>query len=247
MRWCEIAPDERKPISTKDFAMKTAIYCSVLSLVSLWSLTVFGQGSCHNNGGGYPINGGQPEYPYAPADPYYPNPGGQVVTPYIVPQPVATVPVAPQGPKARITVVSVNGTSGSSLASKGRSAKLTVVADEPIAKPQPIEVAVTEPVAEPEINERIAGLVGTWKAVARQGDGELTTVELHLDNRGWAELTVPGSDGQPSTTKSRVNLENEELLLTAADKVVSLGKLVDFNTRQMVLERAEGRMTFVRL
>jgi hypothetical protein len=229
--------------------MKTAIYCSVLTLVSLWSFTAFGQGSCHNNNGGYPNggypNGGQPEYPYGQTDPY--GAGVPTLPLFVAPQQVATVPAAPQGPKARITVVSANGASGPSLASKGRSAKLTVVADEPIAKPQPIEVAVTEPVAEPEINERIAGLVGTWKAVARQGDGELTTVELHLDNRGWAELTVPGSDGQPSTTKSRVNLENEELLLTAADKVVSLGKLVDFNTRQMVLERAEGRMTFVRL
>ena len=107
-----------------------------------------------------------------------------------------------------------------------------------------MRLPTTEPAV---IDEKIASLVGTWKAVARQGDGELTTVELHLDNRGWAELTVPGSDGKPSTTKSRVNLENEELKLTDADKVVSLGKLVDFNARQMVLERAEGQVTFVRL
>jgi hypothetical protein len=119
---------------------------------------------------------------------------------------------------------------------------LTIVAD----VPQTVEVAVAEP--EPVVvDEKIASLVGTWKAVARQGDGQLTTVELHLDNRGWAELTVPGTDGKPSTTKSRVNLDNEELKLTDADKVVSLGKLVDFNTRQMVLERAEGQVTFVRL
>ena len=123
-----------------------------------------------------------------------------------------------------------------------RSAKLKVIADEASVSMQP-EIAIAEPV----IDEKIAGLVGTWKAVARQGDGELTTVELHLDNRGWAELTVPGTDGKPATTKSRVNLENEELMLTAANKAVSLGKLVDFNARQMVLERAEGQMTFVRL
>jgi hypothetical protein len=121
---------------------------------------------------------------------------------------------------------------------------LTVVADDSPSAPKAIEIASVEPVV---IDEKIAGLIGTWKAVARRGDGELTTVELHLDNRGWAELTVPGSDGKPSTTKSRVNLENEELKLTDADKVVSLGKLVDFNTRQMVLERAEGQLTFVRL
>ncbi len=247
--------------------MKTAIYCSVLTLVSLWSLTSFGQGSCHNNnGGGYP-NGGDQGYPYNPADPYgnggstypgYPNqapntyPAGSQygagpysnATPQIAAA-IAAAAAAPKGPTARITVVSANSSAPALASLKSSSAKLTIVADEPIAEPKPIEVAVTEPA--PVINEKIAGLVGTWKAVARQGDGELTTVELHLDNRGWAELTVPGSDGKPSTTKSRVNLENEELMLTAADKVVSLGKLVDFNTRQMVLERAEGRMTFVRL
>ena len=97
------------------------------------------------------------------------------------------------------------------------------------------------------IDSKIANLVGTWKAVARKSDGELTTVELHLDNRGWAELTVPDSEGKPSTSKSRVSLENEELKLTDSDKVVSLGKLVEFNARQMVLERAEGQVTFVRL
>ena len=125
-----------------------------------------------------------------------------------------------------------------------RSAKLKVIADEATVSVPSTEIAIAEPV----VDEKIAGIVGTWKAVARQGDGELTTIELHLDNRGWAELTVPGSDGKPTTTKSRVNLENEELKLTdGTDKVVSLGKLVDFNSRQMVLERAEGQVTFVRL
>ena len=99
----------------------------------------------------------------------------------------------------------------------------------------------------PALSARFAGLVGVWKAVARRANGELTTVELHLDNGGWAELTVPGSDGKPSTTKSRVNVENDELKLKGSDKVVSLGKLLEFNSRQMVLERAEGRVTFVRL
>jgi hypothetical protein len=44
-----------------------------------------------------------------------------------------------------------------------------------------------------------------------------------------------------------VDLKNEELRLTGSDIVVSLGKLVEFGSRQMVLERAEGQMTFVRI
>jgi hypothetical protein len=244
--------------------MKTAIYCSVFTLVSLWSLSVFGQGTCHNNGN-CPTNGGQQGYPYDPANPYgqspyYPQYPGQVPatyppsgpygaasSPYAANPLVAATAAAaavPQGPTARITVVSANSSTAALASLSSHAAKLTVVADEPAAAPKTVEIASTEPAA---IDEKIAGLVGTWKAVARQGDGELTTVELHLDNRGWAELTVPGSDGKPTTTKSRVNFENEELKLTAADKVVSLGKLVDFNTRQMVLERAEGQVTFVRL
>jgi hypothetical protein len=227
--------------------MKTAIYCSVFTLVSLWSLTVFGQ-SCQNNNGG-----GDTGYPYEQTGPYgQPGPYDNVapaptyplqapgVSPYVG-SPVAVA--ASTGPTAKITVVSATPSTSSTIASSTRSAKLKVIADEASAASPKIEVAV----AEPAIDEKIAGIVGTWKAVARQGDGELTTIELHLDNRGWAELTVPGTDGKPTTTKSRVNLENEELKLTDADKVVSLGKLVDFNTRQMVLERAEGRVTFVRL
>ncbi len=219
--------------------MKSAIYCSVLTLVSLWTLTVFGQGSCHNDqGGGYPTDS-EPGYPYDQTSPYgQPAPYGQP-SPYAAGGsffPTQAPAVAtPAGPTSRITLVSANSAAESPTASTTPSAKLTVVAD-------------SGPAGEPlAIDSTIAGLVGNWKAVARQGDGELTTVELHLDNHGWAELTVPGSDGKPSTTKSRVNLENQELKLTGTDKVVSLGKLVDFNSRQMVLERAEGQVTFVRL
>ena len=96
------------------------------------------------------------------------------------------------------------------------------------------------------IDEALKGLVGTWKAVARQGDGELTTVELQLDNRGWAKLTVPAADGTKSTIKRRVEFENQELKLTGPDAELLLGKLVSSNSRQMVLERAGGEVTFVR-
>jgi hypothetical protein len=224
----------------------------VFTLVSLWSLNVFGQ-SCHNNnGGGYPNNGGYPGdagYPYEQTGPY----GAPATAPSFPLQapgasPYVGAPVAaaaPARPTARIIVVSANPTSSSQVASSVRSAKLKVIADElPAAAPK-TEIAIEAPV----VDEKIAGIVGTWKAVARQGDGELTTIQLYLDNRGWAELTVPGSDGKPTTTKSRVNFENEELKLSGGDsnKVVSLGKLVDFISRQMVLERAEGQVTFVRL
>lgn len=98
----------------------------------------------------------------------------------------------------------------------------------------------------PKIAEALKGLVGTWLAVSRQGDGALSTVELKLDYSGWAKLTVPGPDGTPSTTTRRVELENNELKLTGADADVMLGKLVEFNSRQMVLERSGGQVTFVR-
>jgi len=123
---------------------------------------------------------------------------------------------------------------------------LTIVANDTALKPATVETkeAVKEiPLA---IDSTVAKLVGLWKAVGRRNNGELTTVELRLDNQGWAELTVPGSDGKPKTTKSRVNLDDEELKLTDADKVVSLGRLKEYNSRQMVLEREEGLVTFVR-
>ena len=83
-------------------------------------------------------------------------------------------------------------------------------------------------------------------AVSRQGNGELSTVELQLDDNGWAKLTIPGADGKPSTTTRKVEFENSELKLTGAEADVMLGKLVEFNARQMVLERSGGQVTFVR-
>jgi hypothetical protein len=222
--------------------MKATIYCIVFTFVSLWTFSLFGQGTCHK-GGGYP-NGNVQLYPNTQVPPYGAT-GTGVYNPNQVSAgyPVAA-PTTPVAPSARITVVSANTTLGPQATSKTPVAKLTVVADDVPSAPKTAEVAAEKTSA---IGSTIAGLVGNWKAVARKSDGELTTIQLHLDNRGWAELTVPGADGKPSTTKSRVNLENEELKLTGSDKVVSLGKLVEFNTRQMVLELAEGQVTFVRL
>ncbi len=88
--------------------------------------------------------------------------------------------------------------------------------------------------------------MGTWKAVGRYGDGELSTIELQLDKSGWAKLTVPGADGKPSTITRHVDFAGQELKLTGSDGALALGKLVEFNDRQLVLDRADGQVTFVR-
>jgi hypothetical protein len=227
--------------------MKTNVFCSIFAIVSLFSVTTFGQPACPS-GGGSP-NSGQSPYINDPAGPYgvpandYLTPGGTAVTSS---NPNLTVPastVARLAPTARITVLPADASPSARITSKTPTATLTIVADDPVVSTTP----TVTPAPEPKLDERIAKLVGIWKAVARRGNGELTTVELRLDKRGWAEFTVPGSDGKPDTTKSRVHLEDDELKLSGSDKVVSLGKLLEFNSRQMVLERSEGRMTFVRL
>lgn len=227
--------------------MKTACYCIVFTIVSLWSFSVFGQGTCHNKAGNV-----QP-YPNTPPAPYGATGGGlynpnqtyggysSAGQPNAAGYPTTSPSVAPT---ARLTVVSANVSSSPQSVATSPAAKLTIVADNIPSPPKTMAIVAEKPTA---IDSKIANLVGTWKAVARKSDGELTTVELHLDNRGWAELTVPDAEGKPSTSKSRVSLENEELKLMGSDKVVSLGKLVEFDARQLVLERAEGQVTFVRL
>jgi hypothetical protein len=220
--------------------MRTTVYCVVFTFVSLWTLSLFGQGTCHKNGG--TPNGNVQPYPNTPVAPYGTTDAG--VYPAGYPNTRLSAQTTPAMPSARITIVSADTSSSPRATSKNPAAKLTVVADDVPSAPKTAEIAAEASTA---ISSTIAGLVGTWKAVARKSDGELTTVQLHLDNRGWAELTVPGTDGKPSTTKSRVSVENEELKLKGSNKVESLGKIVEFNTRQMVLERAEGQVTFVRL
>jgi hypothetical protein len=171
-------------------------------------------------------------------------------------------------PTARVRVVPAGSPS-----SKPATARVAVVslADQtppaPIAPPKPVAkpktVAATTPNGSDDFNksldtlnsvkddtskisDSIKGLVGDWMAVSRQGDGELSTVELQLDNHGWAKLTIPGADGKPSTTTRKVELKDNQLTLTGNGGDVSLGKLVDFDSRQMVLERETGLVTFVR-
>ena len=231
--------------------MKTAIYCILFAVATLWAMTAYGQGTCHDSGsnGSCPTGGGA-TYPggpgYPDGNPYGTGPTGAYDrTAASTPSPAANTASAarPAGHAARITVVSVNSSTAVAKTSSVPSAKLTLVADTPAEASA--KVAVREEPA--TIDPAIANLVGTWKAVARHGDGELTTVELRLDDRGWAELTTPGPEGKPSTTKSRVQLENQELKLASADHVLTLGTLVDANARQMVLQRSEGQVTFVRL
>ncbi|MEX2092220.1 MAG: hypothetical protein WD971_06060, partial [Pirellulales bacterium] len=122
--------------------MKTAIYCSVLTLVSLWTLNSFGQGSCHNDqGGGYPTDSGA-GYPYDQPSPY-----GQPA-PYLQPSPYAAggsffpaqaaAVAPPAGPSARITLVSANAAADTRTASTAPSSKLTVVADVAPSAPKSI-------------------------------------------------------------------------------------------------------------
>jgi hypothetical protein len=97
-----------------------------------------------------------------------------------------------------------------------------------------------------KLPDAIKGLAGDWLAVAQQGEGELSTVELQMDDHGWAKLTIPGADGKPSTTTRKVEMKDDQLTLTNKSGVVSLGKLVSADSRQMVLERETGLVTFVR-
>ena len=225
--------------------MKPVIAFSAFVVASAVTLNAFGQGTCNNSGGGYPGGTYDQGYPYGNGG--YPSqqpPATYPTTGHLGANglPQSTLPVRPA---AKITVVPAEGP----IASTGPqrpTAKLTVVADDATisAKQSAIQLADAGPEA---IDAKLVELVGTWKAVARRNGGELTTVELRLDDRGWAELTVPGNDGKPSTTKRRVTLDGVELKLAAENDVLSLGKLVDFNRRQMVLERTEGQLTFVRI
>jgi hypothetical protein len=178
-------------------------------------------------------------------------------------QPASAVGIRPNGPQARITVVDASSplpSSTNAVKSTAPVARLKVVengaaqSDAAAKAPDaatPADKPIVETTPTPESNastlsDALKGLAGTWKAVARRGDGELTTVELRLDDRGWAELTVPGADGKPSTIKRRAELKGDELKLTGPDAELLLGQLIDVNSRQMVLARAGGQVTFVR-
>lgn len=240
--------------------MKSAVLFAVIAGLSFSGLNVFGQGTCHTNGGGqYPGVGpgygngsdvGTPS-PYLTNNGTYPSAAqvqaflGQASA--AVATPATATPTTPAAPQARITVVdssTTNKVNGSTV-STTPAMRITVVPD---GAPS---IATTEPkpatTDEGTLPEAMKGLVGNWTAVARVGDNELTTVELQLDDRGWATLSVPGSDGKKSTIKRRVELKNDEIKLTGADVETVLGKLVSVSDRQMVLEKSSGQVTFVRM
>ena len=227
--------------------MKTATFYAVIAIVASFGLTAFGEPACNGNGGGQPGVGPVDEFPQLPDDSSFP-PVDQI-PPALPPVSSATPGVGtntPAFPQLRITPLSLAPTTAP-------SARVSLVKATPLANPQATDVALETPSTKPALEVEagiapaLAGLVGTWSAVSRYGDGELTTVELQLDDRGWAELTVPATDGKRSTIKRRVSLEDKELKLNAPDEqTLSLGKLIDFDSRQFVLERTGRQITFVR-
>lgn len=231
--------------------------------------------ACGPGGGGRPSYPSYSTYPSYPSD-YTSNSSSSYIVPASMTQPVPVTPVSPKlatttslkpetpaAPQGRIKVLPATATPAAKI-------HLTSpVADD--AKVKVVQVAKVESKAEPKTNEADAakvldavtpakeeraetskiadalkGLVGPWMAVSRHGDGELSTVELLLNDNGWAKLTVPGADGKPSTTTRKIEFENNEIKLTGGKTDVLLGKLVEFDSRQMVLERSGSQVTFVR-
>jgi hypothetical protein len=159
-------------------------------------------------------------------------------------------------PAARVRVVPA-GTSNSKPVSTARVSVVSATEASTVAPPTP-----AKPVADDltksldtlntvkddssKLPDALKDLAGDWMAVSRQGDGGLSTVELQMDDHGWAQLTIPGADGKPSTTTRKVEMKDDQLTLTNKSGAVTLGKLVSADSRQLVLERESGQVTFVR-
>ena len=250
--------------------MKTTLIKVLGSSATCFALVSSAMACPSGGGGGYRSNSSYNSYPSQYSNSANRTSTSQVASTSVKPRPVVTVAATtPVAPAARITTVSDSAPVGRLQIASPVVAE-TVATIKEAAKTEPVEVAkptentdevlastkaaIEEKLASldkveetpAEISEGLKGLVGTWMAVSRQGDGELSTVELQLNDNGWAKLTVPGSDGKSSTTTRKAELDNNELKLTGGDAEISLGKLVDFNSRQMILERSGSQVTFVR-
>jgi hypothetical protein len=255
-------------------AMKASLYA--VAHILLFGLTAFGQGTCSSGDSAQPsagttrppFNAGQPNPSAQEVFEFLSQrPPGTAAGAVSTPLPAAATPKVPA---ARIRVVDPASVSrpttsagNSSQAAATPTARIRVVDDAFISKttidsPQDTEpeganddaeaavIAAITPEESTAIDPALSKLIGTWKAVARHGDGELTTVELQLDDRGWAKFTVPSAEGESTTIKRRAELNGEELKLTGPDANLLLGTLIEVTDRQMVLARAEGKLTFVR-
>jgi len=235
--------------------MKTYVISLALLIIALSGQSTFAQGACAS---------GAAEADLPSTAPYHTPLPGSSSTPIVGSLPAQSQASVPAVPRARITVVH-DSSEGKTASHRVPAARLTLIAETAAAsltEAAEATSAVVQDSTKPVVPGNAVGksgeeqdslppvlkdLVGTWLAVARHGDGELTTIELQLDNRGWAKLTLPGTDGKPSSTEHRLEFEDDQLKLNGPDGEQRLGKLIEVNHRQMVLARADGRITFVRL
>ncbi len=246
--------------------MKSAIFCSIVMIASLAGMDAQAAPGCTGADGGGQLS----TIPIRPA----PRIATPANLPRLGPTNAAAPQFAPSTPPVRITVLPAEAADGSLEAEVASTPALTltVVAEEPAVE-TPVVAAKDEGEGdlnaiagqidklaggamsaigqgsakeESDLNSTLKKLIGTWLAVARHGDGELGTVELQLDKDGWARLTMPGADGQPESVKRKVEFKDNELKLIGDQSEVSLGKLIEFNERQLILARADDQVTFVR-
>jgi hypothetical protein len=243
----------QKTSHTREKAMKSAVLYILTVVLSFSGLNALAQGTCHSGNAQYPGAATNPPYVgnggYPSAADVQSFLSGTAATAVNAAAPAATL--APAAPQARITVVDpveANAARKMSAVPATQAARITVVSDGNLGASSVASTSADTEAPSNTISDNLKGLVGNWTAVARYGDNQLSTVQLQLDDRGWATLTMPGSDGKPKTIKSRVELKNDEIKLTSPEAAtVALGKLVSVNERQMVLEKAGGQVTFVRI
>ncbi len=95
-------------------------------------------------------------------------------------------------------------------------------------------------------DQATASIFGTWTVIGTHGDGDLYTAELQLNDAGTAKLTIPNDEGQPITTRHKIAFDNQFLKLVGTQTDVQIGKVLEVNDRQMVVDGKNGIMTFVR-
>lgn len=233
----------------KENAMKAATYTTLVAVLSLSGLNSVANADC-STGGQAPVNQTPAQAP-ANGGSAGRNPTVEEVRAFLGATNPAPARVAPAGPKVsnaaatRITVVPGDSSAAGLAAKPNNGARITVVPDAPATtKPEPEAPVVADNETLPE---ELKGLVGNWTTVGRFGDNELTTVELQLDDRGWATLTLPGADGKKATSKRKVELKDKEIKLIGQGAATVLGKVVNVSERQMVLENGSSQVTFVRI
>ena len=96
------------------------------------------------------------------------------------------------------------------------------------------------------VPEELRAILGLWESKSTDAEGQVSSIELNLQETGDATLTVQAAGISPVSVTRKFAVNDGLFTLGDGEGKLTLGKVVSADADQVVLDAAAGRLTLTR-